>query len=150
MKTSLERKRERAGLYFVLPSMTIFTVFVFIPLIIAFIFSFFKFDMMFQNFQFQKLGNYAKLAGDKKFWNALFNTVYYTAFTVPVQIGLALVTAVAVKRKGWLNGFFKSVYFIPAICSMTIVSILWSFLLIRTSECSATGQNSLVSTQSMF
>ena len=52
MKTSLERKRERAGLYFVLPSMTIFTVFVFIPLIIAFIFSFFKFDMMFQNFQF--------------------------------------------------------------------------------------------------
>ncbi|EDP19482.1 MAG: carbohydrate ABC transporter permease [Enterocloster bolteae] len=128
MKTSLERKRERAGLYFVLPSMTIFTVFVFIPLIIAFIFSFFKFDMMFQNFQFQKLGNYAKLAGDKKFWNALFNTVYYTAFTVPVQIGLALVTAVAVKRKGWLNGFFKSVYFIPAICSMTIVSILWSFL----------------------
>ena len=128
MKTSLERKRERAGLYFVLPSMTIFTVFVFIPLIIAFIFSFFKFDMMFQNFQFQKLGNYAKLASDKKFWNALFNTVYYTAFTVPVQIGLALVTAVAVKRKGWLNGFFKSVYFIPAICSMTIVSILWSFL----------------------
>ena len=128
MKTSLERKRERAGLYFVLPSMTIFTVFVFIPLIIAFIFSFFKFDMMFQNFQFQKLGNYAKLACDKKFWNALFNTVYYTAFTVPVQIGLALVTAVAVKRKGWLSGFFKSVYFIPAICSMTIVSILWSFL----------------------
>ena len=124
MKTSLERKRERAGLYFVLPSMTIFTVFVFIPLIIAFIFSFFKFDMMFQNFQFQKLGNYAKLASDKKFWNALFNTVYYTAFTVPVQIGLALVTAVAVKRKGWLSGFFKSVYFIPAICSMTIVSIL--------------------------
>ena len=128
MKTSLERKRERAGLYFVLPSMTIFTVFVFIPLIIAFIFSFFKFDMMFQNFQFQKLGNYAKLASDKKFWNALFNTVYYTAFTVPVQIGLALVTAGAVKREGWLNGFFKSVYFIPAICSMTIVSILWSFL----------------------
>ena len=128
MKTSLERKRERAGLYFVLPSMTIFTVFVFIPLIIAFIFSFFKFDMMFQNFQFQKLGNYAKLASDKKFWNALFNTVYYTAFTVPVQIGLALVTSVAVKRKGWLSGFFKSVYFIPAICSMTIVSILWSFL----------------------
>ena len=115
MKTSLERKRERAGLYFVLPSMTIFTVFVFIPLIIAFIFSFFKFDMMFQNLQFQKLGNDEKLVGDKKFWNALFNTVYYTAFTVPVQIGLALVTAVAVKREGWPNGFFKYVYFNPAI-----------------------------------
>ena len=128
MKTSLEKKRERAGLYFVLPSMTIFTVFVFIPLIIAFLFSFFKFDMMFNHFQFQKLDNYIKLLGDKRFWNALFNTAYYTLFTVPLQVGLALMTAVAVKKKGWLNGFFKSVYFIPAICSMTIVSILWSFL----------------------
>lgn len=128
MKTSLEKKRERAGLYFVLPSMTIFTVFVFIPLIIAFLFSFFKFDMMFNHFQFQKLDNYIKLLGDKRFWNALFNTAYYTLFTVPLQVGLALITAVAVKKKGWLNGFFKSVYFIPAICSMTIVSILWSFL----------------------
>lgn len=126
--TSLEKKRERAGLYFVLPSMTIFTVFVFIPLIIAFVFSFFKFDMMFHNFRFLKLDNYEKLLGDKKFWNALFNTVYYTVFTVPLQIGLALLTATAVKKKNWLSGFFKSVYFIPAICSMTVVSILWSFL----------------------
>lgn len=128
MKSSLEKKRERAGLYFVLPSMTIFTVFVFIPLIIAFLMSFFQFDMMFHNIRFQKLGNYSKLLGDKRFWNALYNTVYYTLFTVPLQIGLSLLAAVAVKKKGWLNGFFKSVYFIPAICSMTIVSILWSFL----------------------
>lgn len=128
MRSSLEKRRERAGLYFVLPSMIIFTVFVFIPLAIAFLMSFFKFDMMFNNIQFQQFGNYSKLLGDKKFWNALYNTVYYTLFTVPLQIGLSLLAAVAVKRKGWLNGFFKSIYFIPAICSMTIVSILWSFL----------------------
>lgn len=128
MKSSLEKRRERAGLYFVLPSMVIFTVFVFIPLAIAFLMSFFKFDMMFRNIQFQQFGNYSKLLEDKKFWNALYNTVYYTLFTVPLQIGLSLIAAVAVKKKGWLNGFFKSVYFIPAICSMTIVSILWSFL----------------------
>lgn len=128
MRSSLEKRRERAGLYFVLPSMIIFTVFVFIPLAIAFLMSFFKFDMMFNNIQFQQFGNYSKLLGDKKFWNALYNTLYYTLFTVPLQIGLSLLAAVAVKRKGWLNGFFKSIYFIPAICSMTIVSILWSFL----------------------
>lgn len=128
MRSSLEKRRERAGLYFVLPSMIIFTVFVFIPLAIAFLMSFFKFDMMFNNIQFQQFGNYSKLLGDKKFWNALYNTVYYTLFTVPLQIGLSLLAAAAVKRKGWLNGFFKSIYFIPAICSMTIVSILWSFL----------------------
>lgn len=128
MKSALRKKRERAGIYFVLPSMVIFTIFVFIPLFIAIVFSFFQFDMMFHNFQFLKLSNYSKLIGDSKFWNALFNTVYYTVFTVPLQVGLALLTAVAVKKKNWFSGFCKSVYFIPAICSMTIVSILWSFL----------------------
>lgn len=127
-KTSMERRRSRAGLLFVLPSMTVFTVFVFIPLIIAFIFSFLKFDMMFNHIQFQKLSNYMQLISDKRFWNALFNTVYYTVFTVPCLIGLALVTAVLVKKQGWFQSFCKSVFFIPAICSMTIVSIIWSFL----------------------
>ncbi len=128
-KFSMEKKREMAGLFFVMPSMIIFTVFVFIPLIIAFVFSFLKFDMMFNNIEFQKLGNYIKLFGDGRFWNALLNTLYYTVFTVPLLIGLALLVAVMIKKKGWFSGFCKSVYFIPAICSMTIVSIVWSFLI---------------------
>lgn len=127
-RSSMERKRAWAGLCFVMPSMIIFTIFVFIPLIIAVIFSFLNFDMMFNNIRFLKLENYGKLIQDKRFWNALFNTLYYTVFTVPLLIGLALAVAVMVKRRGWLSGFCKSVYFIPAICSMTIVSIVWSFL----------------------
>lgn len=127
-KYSMGKKRARAGLLFVMPSMIIFTAFVFIPLIIAFIFSFLKFDLMFNNFEFQKLDNYIKLVKDERFWNALFNTLYYTVFSVPLLIGLALLAAGMVKKKGWLSGICKSVYFIPTICSMTIVSIVWSFL----------------------
>lgn len=127
-KASLERKRAWAGLCFVMPSMIVFTIFVFIPLIIAFVFSFLNFDMMFRNIEFKKLDNYAKLVQDKRFWNALFNTLYYTVFSVPLLIGLALVTAVMIKKQGWFASFCKSVYFIPAICSMTIISIVWSFL----------------------
>ena len=100
-KSSMERKRERAGLLFVLPSMIIFTVFVFIPLAIAFVFSFLKFDMMFNHIEFQKLDNYVKLVQDGRFWNALANTIYYTVFSVPLLIGLALVVAVMIKKKGW-------------------------------------------------
>lgn len=125
---SLEKKRGWAGLCFVMPTMIIFTVFVFIPLIIAFVFSFLKFDMMFNHIEFQKLTNYIRLLQDKRFWNALYNTLFYTVFTVPLLIGLALLAAVMLKKRGWFSGFCKSVYFIPAICSMTIVSIVWSFL----------------------
>ncbi|MFR8547984.1 MAG: carbohydrate ABC transporter permease [Lachnospiraceae bacterium] len=127
-RVTLEKKRERAGLLFVAPSMIIFTVFVFVPLIIAVVFSFLKFDMMFNHIEFQKFDHYIKLVQDKRFWNALFNTLYYTVFSVPLLIGLALGAAVLVKRKGWFSSICKSVFFLPAICSMTVVSIVWSFL----------------------
>ena len=110
------------------PSMIIFTVFVFVPLIISVVFSFLKFDMMFNHIEFQKFDHYIKLVQDKRFWNALFNTLYYTVFSVPLLIGLALGAAVLVKRKGWFSSICKSVFFLPAICSMTVVSIVWSFL----------------------
>ena len=90
-KSLREKKRERTGLLFVMPSMIIFTVFVFVPLIISFVFSLLKFDMMFNHIEFQKLDNYKKLLGDGRFWNALWNTVYFTLFSVPLLIGLALI-----------------------------------------------------------
>lgn len=128
-KSSLGKARERAGLLFVLPSMTILTIFVFIPLIISFVFSLFKFDMMFNNFEFQKLDNYIRLFQDGKFFNALWNTIYYTVCTVPVQIMISLVVAILIKKQSWFNSFCKTVFFIPAICSMTVISIIWSFLI---------------------
>jgi len=128
-KSSLGKRRERAGLAFAAPSMLILTVFVFIPLIVAFIFSFFKFDMMFNNFEFLNFYNYIKLFRDGRFWGALWNTVYYTVCTVPLNIGLALIAAVLVKRQSWFSSFCKSVFFIPAVCSLTVISIVWSFLI---------------------
>lgn len=119
----------RAGRLFVAPSMTVFLLFVFIPLVVSFVFSLLKTNLMFKNMTFVGLQNYIKLFGDVRFWNALKNTVYYTLWVVPAQVVLALLVAVALKEQSRLNSFFKSVYFIPAICSMTVISIVWSFLL---------------------
>ena len=126
---SLTDGQRRAGLLFVTPTMLIFTAFVFIPLLISFVFSFLKFDMMFGNMEFRALGNYVRLFTDKRFWNAMGNTLYYTLGTVPLQILLALLTAIALKKNSKINTFMKSVFFLPAIVSMTVISIIWSFLL---------------------
>ncbi len=128
-KHALGYARRRAGVLFVLPSLTILTIFVFIPLAIAVIFSLYKFNMMLTNFQFQGGNNYVRLFHDKRFFNALWNTIYFTVCTVPIQIGLSLIAAVLVKKQSWFNSLCKTVYFIPAICSMTIISIIWSFLI---------------------
>ncbi len=126
---TIGKAQARAGLLFVTPSMVIFTLFVFIPLLIAFVFSFMNFDMLFNHIKFVQLRNYGRLFSDGRFWNSLVNTVYYTLGTVPLQILLSLLTAVAICRSTKVHTFFKSVYFLPAICSMTIISIVWSFLI---------------------
>lgn len=119
----------RAGKLFILPSMLILSVFTFIPLLAACVFSFFNFDMMMNGVQFIKLNNYIKLLYAPRFWNALFNTFEYTIGTVPIEIILALLAALAICKQTKRNNFFKSVFFLPAISSMTIISIIWSFLL---------------------
>lgn len=85
--------------------------------------------MMFTNTKFVGLSNYVKLFGDARFWNALKNTAYYTVFMVPLQVIFALLLAVALTKTSKFNNFMRSVYFVPAICSMTVVAITWSFLI---------------------
>lgn len=119
----------RAAVMFVAPTMTIFALFVFIPLLASFVFSFLKTNLMFKNMTYVGFANYIKMFNDDRFWNALGNTVYYTVCVVPAQVIFALLVAVALKKQTKFNDFLKSEYFLPAICSMTVISIVWSFLL---------------------
>ncbi|HBE76903.1 MAG TPA: sugar ABC transporter permease [Firmicutes bacterium] len=119
----------KVGYLFIFPSMLIFTVFVFVPLIVSGIFSVFDFDMMGNNIQFIGINNYLRLFGDERFWNSLFNTLYYAIGTVPLQIIMSLLVAMAVSRRSFFTTFCRSIFFLPAIGSMTIISIIWTFLL---------------------
>ncbi len=114
---------------FLAPSMIIFTLFVFIPLLASFVFSFLETNLMFKNMTFVGFTNYINMFTDDRFWNAFGNTIYYTVCVVPAQVILALLVAVALRHQTKFNNFLKSVYFLPAICSMTVISIVWSFLL---------------------
>lgn len=122
-------RQNRAGFAFIAPSMIVMAVFIYIPMLMSFVYSTETFNMMFSNTKFVGVSNYIKLFGDGRFWNALKNTVYYTVLMVPLQVVFALLLAVAVTKTTKFNNFLRSVYFLPAICSMTVVAITWSFLI---------------------
>lgn len=122
-------KQRRAGVLFILPSMLIFIIFVFVPLIMSFIYSTQTFNMMFNNVKFVGASNYIKLICDSRFWNALKNTVFYTVCIVPLQVILALFAGIELKKQSRFTAFVRSIYFLPAIVSMTIIAITWSFLI---------------------
>ena len=68
------------------------------------------------------------LAGDPLFWKSLKNTLFFALIVVPVQGGFGLLLALMVNQKLRGRNFFRTVYFIPALTSMVVVSMLWTFI----------------------
>lgn len=72
--------------------------------------------------------NFARLFGNETFWRSLLNTVVFTIVVVPVQSGLALGLALLVNAKVRGTNFFRTVYFLPVVTSIVVVSMLWLFM----------------------
>lgn len=77
---------------------------------------------------FVGLANYATAMGDPIFWRALANSGVYTAVTVPGQIVLGLVCAVALNRPLAGRTAFRIMVYIPVITSWVVVSVLFKYL----------------------
>lgn len=125
---SLLYNKKAMGYLFVLPSLTVMTIFVIIPLILSFVSSVFKFTIMFDSFEFIGFDNYKALFADRRFGNSLKNTLYYTCCMVPLSNLLSLAVAMAVYKQNKRNVLLRSVYFLPVVCSMTIISLSLSMI----------------------
>ncbi|MDE3227295.1 MAG: sugar ABC transporter permease [Acidobacteriota bacterium] len=68
------------------------------------------------------------LAGDPSFWRALTNTLFFALIVVPIQGGFALLLALLVNSKLKGRNFFRTIYFIPTVTSMVVISMLWRFI----------------------
>src|SRR5437762_493217 len=101
----------RSGPLFLLPSAVILSVFVLYPIAQSLWMSLHDWSMFQATHGFVGLANYAELLDDRRFWNALLNTIVFTVVTVPLQIAIGLWLAVALARSCWWTVFLRSVYF---------------------------------------
>lgn len=81
------------------------------------------------NARFIGLENYSYLLTDKNFLQALGNTgkllLVVPAVTIALSVALAFVLTQSKLRE---KAFYRTVYFLPSILSLTVVAILWSFV----------------------
>ena len=122
------RKPKGAAYLFLLPAILTLVVFVFVPLVYAVVISFQDVTIFLNPAHFVGFSNYERLLHDERFWNALKNTFIFL-LEVPLQVVLGLVVAVLLSRNTLFRKFARTVFFIPTICSLTAVGIVWSFLL---------------------
>lgn len=78
------------------------------------------------------------LAGDTVFMRSLINTFAFALVVVPIQGGLGLLLALIINQRTAGINIFRTVYFMPVVVSMVVVSLLWRFIY--------DGQNGLLNT----
>ncbi len=78
--------------------------------------------------KFTGLNNFGRLFGSNTFWRSLINTIIFAVVIVPFQSACALGLAMLVNAKVRGTNFFRTVYFLPVVTSMVVVSMLWMFM----------------------
>jgi len=73
--------------------------------------------------------NYARMFADAGFQRALLNNLCFAAVIVPLQTALALGLALLVNRPLKRMVFFRTVFFMPVIYPMALVSVVWALML---------------------
>ena len=71
--------------------------------------------------------NYAALAHDPVFWQALRNNTVYAAATIPAAVVLALLMALAVNSARPGRALVRLAYFTPTMLPMIAVANIWLF-----------------------
>lgn len=72
--------------------------------------------------------NFTRLFGDPLFWASLRNTAIFAIVVVPVQAGFGLLLAILVNTKLRGVNFFRTVYFLPVVTSIVVVSVVWQLM----------------------
>jgi len=77
------------------------------------------------------LRNYQKLFVDDLFWISLRNTLRYMLGAIPLSMLLSLALALALNQHLRFEALFRTIYFIPSICSVVALSLLWRYIFDR-------------------
>ncbi len=118
---------------FIIPSLTILFVFLFLPVVVSFITSLTDWDIYglanWKKISFVGFENYQTLLRDKIFWKSLFNTFYFVVVGVPFAISLALLMAIVLNEEFIrFKSFFRTSYFAPVVTTLVAVAVVWRWL----------------------
>jgi multiple sugar transport system permease protein len=121
-------REARWGIFFVTPWVIGFVIFTLGPVVASLGLSFMDYELISAP-TWRGLGNYVELLSrDRLFGLSLYNTVYYTLFSVPLGLLAAFMLALLLNVKLPGMNIYRTVFYLPAVTSGVAVSLLWIWL----------------------
>ncbi len=114
------------GMAFFAPALILLTLFLFLPMLLTFGFSFTDYFALSPELtHFVGLKNYLDCFKDELFVKSFLNTVKFVIIIVPCQCGGAMLMAIAINHAAHCKKYFKVAFFVPVVMSLAVVSTLW-------------------------
>lgn len=123
-----DKTKERMAAYvFLAPNLIGFLVFTSLPVLASLGLSFTKWDLLSDSPQFVGLKNFVELAKDPYFLKYCWNTVYLMG-SIPLSMAGSLLLAIALNQRLKGTVIFRTIYFLPTICSGVAIFMLWRLI----------------------
>jgi multiple sugar transport system permease protein len=113
---------------FLTPTLLILAVVTLYPLFYVFWLSLHRRLLIFDISKFIGLENYGFLLRDDRFWNALYNTVYFTAVSVFLELILGLAIAMLLNRGFKWKGIMRSIILVPWVIPTVVSAKMWEWM----------------------
>jgi len=128
MALRLRRGQAVAGYLFAGPAILGLIVFTLGPILVALIYSFTRYEII-SPASWAGLDNYRHLfAEDRYFLTALWNTFYFAAISVPVNITLSLSLALLLNHPIRGRAIYRTLFYLPTVMPAVAGSLLWMWL----------------------
>ena len=115
------------GLGFISPWLLGFCFFTLIPISLSLYYSFCNYSLV-QKPVFIGLDNYRELLHDPVFWKANSNTLFYTVFSLPLGLLIALALALLLNVKIRGQAIYRTLIFLPSLIPAVASAMLWLWL----------------------
>lgn len=121
------RAKKITPFLYIFPALAILLVFVYVPIILNFFWSLFQWNAYTPGMNWVGFDYYVRLFQDENFWVCLKNNTLYALISLVGQVAFGLVIA-AILESQYMRSrstFFRTLFFIPSIMSMTIIGLLF-------------------------
>jgi len=120
-------KREN-GYGFVMPALVLLSFVTVYPIFYVFYLSLHRKLLIFDISKYVGLDNYLFLLQDDRFWNAMKNTVYFTAVSVSLELLIGLSLAILLHRSFRFKGLVRAIVLIPWAIPTVVSARMWEWM----------------------
>lgn len=124
------KMKKTAIAVFVAPAVLMVLSLLYLPVLINIYNSLFRFGLLNKARSFAGFDNFRRLFSDEVFYIALGNNLAFILISTFFQIIISLIIAAVLESKFFrpMQGFFRTVYFIPSLLMVTITGITFKIL----------------------